>query len=72
MENHQKYMDLAIDLAKKGRGQVNPNPLVGAVIVKDDVIIGSGYHEKYGGLHAERQALAACTQSAACCNTRTR
>ena len=65
MENHQKYMDLAIDLAKKGRGLVNPNPLVGAVIVKDDVIIGSGYHEKYGGLHAERQALAACTQSAA-------
>ena len=65
MENHQKYMDLAIELAKKGRGQVNPNPLVGAVIVKDDVIIGSGYHEKYGGLHAERQALAACTQSAA-------
>lgn len=65
MENHQKYMDLAIDLAQKGRGQVNPNPLVGAVIVKDDVIIGRGYHEKYGGPHAERQALAACTQSAA-------
>nr|WP_320024056.1 bifunctional diaminohydroxyphosphoribosylaminopyrimidine deaminase/5-amino-6-(5-phosphoribosylamino)uracil reductase RibD [uncultured Acetobacterium sp.] len=63
MENHQKYMDLAIELAKKGRGQVNPNPLVGAVIVKDDVIIGSGYHEEYGGLHAERQALATCTQS---------
>ena len=65
MENHQKYMDLAIDLAKRGRGKVNPNPLVGAVIVKDDVIIGSGYHEKYCGLHAERQALAACAQSAA-------
>jgi diaminohydroxyphosphoribosylaminopyrimidine deaminase/5-amino-6-(5-phosphoribosylamino)uracil reductase len=64
VENHQKYMDLAIDLAKKGRGRVNPNPLVGAVIVKDGVIIGSGYHEQYGGLHAERQALAACTQSA--------
>lgn len=64
MENHQKYMDLAIDLAQKGCGQVNPNPLVGAVIVKNDVIIGSGYHEQYGGLHAERQALAACTQSA--------
>ncbi|WP_370650982.1 bifunctional diaminohydroxyphosphoribosylaminopyrimidine deaminase/5-amino-6-(5-phosphoribosylamino)uracil reductase RibD [Acetobacterium sp.] len=63
VENHQKYMDLAIDLAQKGRGQVNPNPLVGAVIVKNDVIIGSGYHEQYGGLHAERQALAACTQS---------
>ena len=65
MENHEKYMDLAIVLAKRGQGQVNPNPLVGAVIVKDDVIIGSGYHEKYGGPHAERQALAACTQSAA-------
>lgn len=65
MEKHQKFMKLAIDLAQKGRGQVNPNPLVGAVIVKDDMIIGSGYHEKYGGLHAERQALGACTQSPA-------
>jgi diaminohydroxyphosphoribosylaminopyrimidine deaminase/5-amino-6-(5-phosphoribosylamino)uracil reductase len=65
VENHEKYMDMAIVLAKRGRGQVNPNPLVGAVIVKDDVIMGSGYHEKYGGPHAERQALAACTQSAA-------
>jgi diaminohydroxyphosphoribosylaminopyrimidine deaminase/5-amino-6-(5-phosphoribosylamino)uracil reductase len=64
VENHQKYMEIAIKLAKKGRGYVNSNPLVGAVIVKDDVIIGSGYHEAYGGLHAERQALAACSQSA--------
>ncbi|AFA46869.1 bifunctional diaminohydroxyphosphoribosylaminopyrimidine deaminase/5-amino-6-(5-phosphoribosylamino)uracil reductase RibD [Acetobacterium woodii] len=64
MEKHQFYMQRALELAIKGRGQVNPNPLVGAVIVKDDVIIGSGYHEKYGGFHAERNALAACTQSA--------
>ncbi|MBC3888494.1 bifunctional diaminohydroxyphosphoribosylaminopyrimidine deaminase/5-amino-6-(5-phosphoribosylamino)uracil reductase RibD [Acetobacterium paludosum] len=63
MENHQKYMQMAIILAKKGRGLVNPNPLVGAVIVKDDLIIGRGYHEKYGGLHAERNALVSCTQS---------
>ena len=65
MKNHEKYMDLAIDLAQKGRGRVNPNPLVGAVIVKDDAIIGSGYHEVYGGLHAERNALAACKESPA-------
>ncbi|MBC3797783.1 bifunctional diaminohydroxyphosphoribosylaminopyrimidine deaminase/5-amino-6-(5-phosphoribosylamino)uracil reductase RibD [Acetobacterium tundrae] len=63
MENHQKYMQMAIILAKKGRGLVNPNPLVGAVIVKDDLIIGRGYHQKYGELHAERNALASCTQS---------
>ncbi len=65
VENHQKYMDLAIELAQQGRGRVNPNPLVGAVIVKDEVVIGSGYHEAYGGLHAEPRALAACSQSAA-------
>lgn len=63
MEKQDHYMEIAIDLAKRGRGWVNPNPLVGAVIVKDDVIIGSGYHEKYGGLHAERNALAACNES---------
>jgi diaminohydroxyphosphoribosylaminopyrimidine deaminase/5-amino-6-(5-phosphoribosylamino)uracil reductase len=56
MEN-EKYMQRAIELAKKGIGFVNPNPLVGAVIVKDGEIIGEGYHEKYGQLHAERNAL---------------
>lgn len=58
-----KYMGMALELAEKGRGHVNPNPMVGAVIVKDGEIIGSGYHQKYGGLHAERNALAACTAS---------
>jgi diaminohydroxyphosphoribosylaminopyrimidine deaminase/5-amino-6-(5-phosphoribosylamino)uracil reductase len=57
------YMRLAIQLAKKGCGWVNPNPMVGAVIVKDDVVIGQGYHEKYGELHAERKALANCQAS---------
>lgn len=56
-----EYMRLAISLARKGIGRVNPNPLVGAVIVKDGVIIGQGYHQQYGGLHAERNALASCT-----------
>lgn len=58
-----EYMGRALALAKKGAGRVNPNPMVGAVIVKDGVIIGQGYHEQYGGLHAERNALAACTAS---------
>lgn len=51
------YMQRAITLAEKGKGRVNPNPLVGAVVVKDGKIIGEGYHEYYGGLHAERNAL---------------
>lgn len=57
------YMKLAIQLALRGTGHTSPNPLVGAVIVKDDQIIGQGYHARYGDLHAERAALAACTQS---------
>lgn len=60
---HETYMKTAIELAKKGEGYVSPNPLVGAVIVKDDIIIGSGYHTKYGGLHAEREALKNCRTS---------
>lgn len=61
----EKYMELAIELAKKGNGWTNPNPMVGAVIVKDGKIIGQGYHERYGQLHAERNALAACSESPA-------
>ena len=53
----EKYMRRAIELAKLGIGKVNPNPLVGAVIVKDGKIIGEGWHERYGELHAERNAL---------------
>jgi len=56
-----KYMKRAIVLAKKGKGYTNPNPMVGAVIVKDDVIIGEGYHEKYGKAHAEVNAFNNCT-----------
>ena len=54
----EKYMRRAIELAKKGSGHVNPNPLVGAVIVRDGEIIGEGYHECYGHLHAERNSIA--------------
>ena len=54
---HEKYMRLAIEEAKKGEGFVNPNPLVGAVIVKDRKILGTGYHKKYGENHAEINAI---------------
>ena len=55
------YMERAIKLAEKGIGWTNPNPLVGAVIVKDGRIIGEGYHARYGELHAERNAIASLT-----------
>jgi len=58
----QEYMELALELAEKGCGWVNPNPMVGAVIVKDNRIIGQGYHQRYGELHAERNALASCKE----------
>jgi diaminohydroxyphosphoribosylaminopyrimidine deaminase/5-amino-6-(5-phosphoribosylamino)uracil reductase len=56
----QKYMRMALKEAVKGGGYVNPNPLVGAVIVKEGQVIGKGYHEAFGGPHAERQAFAHC------------
>lgn len=64
MENDSKerFMRLAVALAKKGEGWTNPNPLVGAVIVKENQIIGQGYHHKYGDLHAERDALRDCRE----------
>ncbi len=60
---NEYYMQMALELAKKGADFVNPNPLVGAVIVKNGEIIGCGYHEKYGEPHAERNALANCSVS---------
>lgn len=60
----EKYMLRAIEIAKKGIGAVNPNPIVGAVIVKDGRIIGEGYHAAYGKLHAERDAISKLTEDA--------
>lgn len=57
MANSEQYMRRAIELAKLGIGKVNPNPLVGAVIVKNGQIISEGYHMIYGDLHAERNAF---------------
>lgn len=58
------YMQRAIELASQGGGWTNPNPNVGAVIVKDNRIIGEGYHQRCGELHAERNAFASLTEDA--------
>lgn len=60
--NDSEYMKIALELAKKGCGYTSPNPMVGAVIVKENRIIGQGWHECYGGPHAERNALASCKE----------
>lgn len=54
---HEKYMWMALKLAEKARGRTSPNPMVGAVIVKDGQIVGKGYHKKAGTPHAEIHAL---------------
>lgn len=54
---NEKYMRMAIELAKRGTGAVNPNPMVGAVVVKNGKVIGEGYHKFFGGPHAEVYAL---------------
>lgn len=74
-----EMMRRAMDLAIHGRGAVEPNPMVGCVIVRDGRVIGEGCHERFGGPHAEPNALAACTESPAgatayvtlepCCHT---
>ena len=56
------YMRLALELARRGRGWTSPNPMVGAVIVKDGRIIGRGWHERCGRPHAERNALDSCAE----------
>ncbi|MFP5459054.1 MAG: bifunctional diaminohydroxyphosphoribosylaminopyrimidine deaminase/5-amino-6-(5-phosphoribosylamino)uracil reductase RibD, partial [Bacteriovoracia bacterium] len=61
-ETHEHFMRRALELAKKGEGLVSPNPLVGAVIVKDNRIIGEGYHARQGAPHAEPSALKNATE----------
>lgn len=59
VEEHDRYMRRALELAGLGVGQVSPNPLVGCVIVHDGKIIGEGWHKKFGEAHAEVNAVAA-------------
>lgn len=66
MQDQKEYfMHRALELASRGAGHTDPNPMVGCVIVKDGRIIGEGWHEHIGGLHAERNAFAHCTENAA-------
>ena len=51
------FMARALALARGGEGTVNPNPLVGAVVVRDGHVVGEGYHQRFGGPHAEVMAL---------------
>ncbi len=60
----EAWMKRALELAKQGWPLTSPNPMVGAVIVKDGRLIGEGWHQKAGGLHAEREALKNCSESA--------
>jgi diaminohydroxyphosphoribosylaminopyrimidine deaminase/5-amino-6-(5-phosphoribosylamino)uracil reductase len=53
-----RHIQRCLDLARRGSGSVSPNPMVGCVIVKDGVVVGEGYHHRFGGHHAERNALA--------------
>jgi diaminohydroxyphosphoribosylaminopyrimidine deaminase/5-amino-6-(5-phosphoribosylamino)uracil reductase len=59
----EQFMRRAISLGAKGRGRVESNPMVGCVLVRDGKIIGEGYHERFGGPHAEVNALAKCADA---------
>src|SRR5689334_21403189 len=58
------WMRRALELAERGRGWVEPNPLVGAVVVRDGRAVGEGWHRRYGEAHAEVNALAAAGEAA--------
>jgi diaminohydroxyphosphoribosylaminopyrimidine deaminase/5-amino-6-(5-phosphoribosylamino)uracil reductase len=64
-ERDQRHLERAIELASEARGRTSPNPLVGAVIVKDGRTIGEGYHSAAGNPHAEREAIAAASEDPA-------
>ena len=53
----ERFMRMALDLARKGEGETNPNPLVGAIVVRNGEVVGQGYHHSFGGPHAEVFAL---------------
>ena len=62
--NDQQYMQRALELAARGQGRVEPNPMVGCVVVRNNKIVGEGYHRRFGGPHAEINALKAAGSQA--------
>lgn len=63
MLTDESYIKLTLEIAKRGAGSVSPNPMVGCVIIKNDKIIGAGYHERYGENHAEVNAIESAKES---------
>jgi diaminohydroxyphosphoribosylaminopyrimidine deaminase / 5-amino-6-(5-phosphoribosylamino)uracil reductase len=59
-EQDASHLRRALELAEGGRGRVSPNPMVGAVLVRDDEVVGEGFHATLGELHAERAAIEDC------------
>jgi diaminohydroxyphosphoribosylaminopyrimidine deaminase / 5-amino-6-(5-phosphoribosylamino)uracil reductase len=59
-ERDHAHLARAIELAERGAGRVSPNPMVGAVVARDGEVLGEGWHDEYGGPHAEVNAIAAC------------
>jgi diaminohydroxyphosphoribosylaminopyrimidine deaminase/5-amino-6-(5-phosphoribosylamino)uracil reductase len=59
-ERDHAYLERAIELAERGAGRVSPNPMVGAVVARAGEVLGEGWHDEYGGPHAEVNAIAAC------------
>src|SRR5215213_2288076 len=64
-ERDERHLWRAIELASEARGHTSPNPLVGAVVVKNGRTIGEGFHQSAGSPHAEREALSACSEDPA-------
>jgi diaminohydroxyphosphoribosylaminopyrimidine deaminase/5-amino-6-(5-phosphoribosylamino)uracil reductase len=60
LDTDRVHLARAIEIAERGRGRATPNPLVGAVVVKDGDVMGEGWHDVFGGPHAERAAIEAC------------
>ena len=63
-ESDERYMRQAFDLARKGTGQVSPNPRVGCILVNGEMVVGQGYHRRYGEAHAEVHALSMAGEQA--------
>lgn len=64
MNDELRHMQRAIELARRGEGLVEPNPMVGCVLVRDGIVVGAGWHQRFGGPHAEVEALRAAGAAA--------
>src|SRR5687768_14392862 len=63
-DDDRQFMARALELARRGEGYVEPNPMVGCVLVREGAVVGEGWHQRFGGPHAEVEALAAAGEAA--------